>query len=246
LIALALVSAAVAHAAATDDNPTALFFRANALYSAEQYAEATALYEKVLATGVESGAVHYNLGNAYFKAGDIGRAVLSYERASRLIPSDPDLASNLAYARELAGDAPVESLVKRVLFPLAGRLDTDRLLLLAALGWWTALLALAGTRLIPAVESPLRWTAGVAALLLVLGLSSAAYRYQTIELPRWSVVTTTADTTVRYEPSTSGTAYFAARPGTVLRVLGEREGWLQVAGRDGRRGWIETAAVSRL
>lgn len=243
---LALGGGMSAQAVATDDNPTALFFRANALYSAEQYAEASSLYEKVLAAGVESGAVHYNLGNAYFKAGEVGRAVLSYERASRLMPSDPDLASNLAYARELAGDAPVESIATRVLFPLAGRLDTDRLLLLAALGWWAALLALAVARLVPAVESALRWTAGAAALLLVLGLSSAAYRYRTLELPRWSVVTAATETTVRYEPSSGGTAFFAARPGTVLRVLGEREGWLQVAGRDGRRGWIEAVAVSRL
>ena len=246
IAAVALANGVVAYAAATEDNPTALFFRANALYSAEQYAEASALYEKVIAAGVESGAVHFNLGNAYFKAGDVGRAVLSYERAARMIPSDPDLAANLAYARELAGDAPVDSLITRVLFPLAGRLDTERLLLLAALGWWTMLLSLAVSRLVPAVESPLRWTAAVAAVILVVGLSSAAYRYRTIELPRWGVVTATAETTVRYEPSASGTAFFAARPGTVLRVLGEREGWLQVAGRDGRRGWIEAEMVSRL
>jgi tetratricopeptide (TPR) repeat protein len=246
ITSLALFSGVLAHAAATDDNPTALFFRANALYSAEQYAEASALYEKVIAAGVESGAVHFNLGNAHFKAGNVGLAVLSYERAAKVMPSDPDLAANLAYARELAGDAPVDSLITRVLFPLAGRLDTERLLLLAALGWWTMLLSLAVSRIVPAVASPLRWTAAVAAVLLALGLSSAAYRYRTIELPRWGVVTATAETTVRYEPSASGTAFFAARPGTVLRVVGEREGWLQVAGRDGRRGWIEAETVSRL
>jgi tetratricopeptide (TPR) repeat protein len=246
MAAIALTNGVVAHAAATDDNPTALFFRANALYSAEQYAEASTLYEKVLAAGVESGAVYFNLGNAYFKAGDVGRAVLSYERAARMIPSDPDLAANLAYARELAGDAPVDSLLTRVLFPLAGRLDTEHLLLLAALGWWTMLLALTVSRFVPAVESALRWTASVAAVILALGLSSAAFRYRTTELPRWGVVTATAETTVRYEPSPSGTAFFAARPGTVLRIVGEREGWLQVAGRDGRRGWIDATMVSRL
>jgi tetratricopeptide (TPR) repeat protein len=246
LLLIGVTGATIAQAAATEENPTALFFRANALYSAEQYAEASTLYENILEAGVESGAVQYNLGNAYFKAGDIGRAVLAYERAERLIPADPDLASNLAYARELSGDAPLASVWTRVLFPLATRLDTDRLLLLSAIGWWTALLALAAGRLVPSFQPPLRWAAGAAAIVLVLGASAASYRYRMLELPRWGVVTAPEETTVRYEPTQSGTAFFAAKPGTVLRVLGEREDWLQVAGRDGRRGWIETAAVSRL
>lgn len=246
ILALALVGAAAAHAAATDENPAALFFRANALYSAEQYANAIGLYEKILAAGVESGAVHYNLGNSYFKTGDVGHAVLAYERAERLIPSDPDLTANLAYARELSGDAPIESAATRVLFPLAGRLDTDRMLLLAAFGWWTALLASAAARLASSFQSALRGTTRVALVLLVVALSSAVYRYQATELPSWAVVTANAEVTVRYEPSQSGTAFFAAKPGTVLRVLGDRDGWLQVAGRDGRRGWIETASVERM
>lgn len=246
IVVLALAGAAISHAAATQENPTSLFFRANALYSSEQYVEAVTLYEEILATGVESGAVHYNLGNAYFKAGDVGHAVLAYERANRLIPADPDLAANLAFARELAGDAPVESILTRALFPLAGRLDTDRLLLLAAVGWWTALLALAGARLVPSLRTTSRWIAGFSALLLALGVTSAAYRYRTLELPRYAVVTASTEATVRYEPSQSGTAFFAAKPGTVLHVLGEREAWLQVAGRDGRRGWIEAGAVSPL
>lgn len=244
--AIAVTGALIANVATADENPTALFFRANAHYSAEQYTEAISLYEKVLAAGVESGAVHYNLGNSYFKAGDVGRAVLSYERAARLIPSDPDLEANLAYAREQAGDAPLVSIFARVLFPLAGRFATDQLLMLAALGWWTALLALPLARLARPFETPLRWTAAAASLVLVLALSSAAYRYRSIELRRSGVVTAGAETTVRYEPSVSGTAFFAVRPGTVLQLLGEREGWLQVKGRDGRRGWIEAAAVSRL
>jgi len=133
-----------------------------------------------------------------------------------------------------------------VLFPLAGRFGTDRLLMLGALGWWSALLALSLARLARPLETPLRWTAAAASLVLVLGLSAAAYRYRSIELPRFGVVTAEAEATVRYEPSLSGTAFFVARPGTVLQLLVEREGWLQVKGRDGRRGWIETAAVSRL
>ena len=247
MVGLALAAAHTATAAVPDDtNPTGLFFRANALYSDEHYAEAAEVYEKVLATGVESGAVYYNLGNAYFKAGNIGRAVLAYERARRSSPGDPDLAANLAYAREQAADPHREPLLARVAFPLAGRFNTDALLTLAAAAWWTLLLALAAAALTARVERPARWVALAAGLMVVLATSSAAYRYQTIERPRWAVVTSNTDATVRYEPSPNGTAFYDVKPGAMLRIVGEREGWNRVTTDDGRRGWIEAAKISAL
>ena len=67
----------------TASSPNTLFFHGNALYGEERYAEAAAEYERVLAAGLESGPLYFNLGNAYFKAGDVGHAVLAYERALR-------------------------------------------------------------------------------------------------------------------------------------------------------------------
>jgi hypothetical protein len=57
-----------------------------------------------------------------------------------------------------------------------------------------------------------------------LTAGSAAYRLATIDLPTFAVVVATADTDVCFEPSARGTTHFETKPGTVLRVLGEREG----------------------
>jgi len=73
---IVLALAARAAVAAPAETPTAIFFHANALYGEERYPEAAAEYERVLAAGVASGNVHFNLGNAYFKEGDVGRAIL--------------------------------------------------------------------------------------------------------------------------------------------------------------------------
>jgi len=249
VLCLALAAAGAQAAASDDKNPNALFFSANALYSEERYAEAAETYEKALASGIESGAVHYNLGNAYFKAGDLGRAVLAYERARRIIPGDPDLAANLAFAREQAGqadDVQSDALLARIAFPLAERMSTDVLLLLAAAAWWVLLLTLACTVLAPRIERPAKRFALACSLLLLLALSSAAYRYRTLELPRFAVVTSSEEATVRYEPSANGTAFYNVNPGAVLRVVGERAGWRQVSTRDGRRGWVEAATLSTL
>ena len=45
----------------------------------------------------ESGAVYYNLANSYFKDGQLGKAILNYERAKRLIPRDGDLGANYKF-----------------------------------------------------------------------------------------------------------------------------------------------------
>ncbi len=54
--------------------------------------------ESIVADGVHSGAVYYNLGNAWFRAGEFGRAILNYRKAHPYRPRDPYLQANLQQA----------------------------------------------------------------------------------------------------------------------------------------------------
>ena len=69
------------------------FVRALDLFDAaekpEQYREAAKEFETILADGFRSGAVYYNLGNAYFRAGEYGRAILNYRKANSIFPAIP-------------------------------------------------------------------------------------------------------------------------------------------------------------
>ena len=65
--------------------------RANTLYINGDYVGAAAFYEAIVDKGYISGRLFYNLGNAYFKAGELGRAVLNYNRAQKLMPYDKDV-----------------------------------------------------------------------------------------------------------------------------------------------------------
>lgn len=233
-------------AVATDpgsDTPQTLFFRGNTLYTDEQYADAIAAYEKVLATGVESGNLHFNLGNAYFKQGDVGRAVLAYERARRLIPRDPDLHANLGYAREKSGEGDPTPLWARLAVPLASRASSDELLAATSACFVLLMAALILARLVPAAARAGRIAAIAAGIGIALAGSATAYRLAGVDLPAFAVVVASTDTDIRFEPSASGTAHFTSKPGAVLRILAEREGWAQVARPDGKRGWIARDAV---
>ncbi len=73
---------------------------ATASYAAQKYEEAAAAYERAVAAGAHNAVVYYNLGNAYFRLGKLGPAILNYERALRLDTDFADARYNLEVARE--------------------------------------------------------------------------------------------------------------------------------------------------
>ena len=86
--------------ARSDKNTDAgyIFYKGNTLYEQGSYADAISEYSKLLGQDIESGHLFYNMGNAYFKKGELGQAILHYEKAKRLIPRDSDLKLNYKFA----------------------------------------------------------------------------------------------------------------------------------------------------
>jgi cytochrome c-type biogenesis protein CcmH/NrfG len=77
---------------------------ANALYDDGNYAAAARVYEQLVAQNVQDSRLFYNLGNIYLRQGDLGHAILNYQRAIRLAPRDADIKANLELARSQAVD----------------------------------------------------------------------------------------------------------------------------------------------
>src|SRR5262249_24215575 len=83
--------------------PVQAFNEGNKLYAQKDYEGAVQAYEQALQTGHDARA-HYNLGNALFRTGKIGRAIANYRRAYYLEPRDRDVEANLAFARAYRAD----------------------------------------------------------------------------------------------------------------------------------------------
>ncbi len=238
---------ATALAATVPTTPQTAFFHANTLYTQGQYAEAVEAYEAVLESGLASGNVYFNLGNAYFKAGRVGRAILNYERARRLLPSDPDLAANLGFARSLTGAEGCQPFLwQRLVFPLAQRVATEQLVGLTSAAYTLLFVVFAVYRLWPLRPQWLRSVGWGVAACLVVSILSLVQQLRTSDWQRHAVVLNQEDTPVRFEPAASGTVHFSVSQGTRVRVLDVREDWWQVARCDGRRGWIEKDALEEL
>ena len=82
------------------------FLRALELFDAAKtpadYRESAALLETLSADGFRNGAVYYNLGNAYFRAGEYGRSIAAYRKAKPYRARDPYLEANLRQALSVA------------------------------------------------------------------------------------------------------------------------------------------------
>src|SRR5690554_4764230 len=88
--------------ACSELRPEELSEKASEAYRRQDYRESTALYEALVAKGIAkdriSAQLYYNLGNAYFRDNQLGKAILNYERALLLDPGDSDIRHNLRFA----------------------------------------------------------------------------------------------------------------------------------------------------
>src|SRR5262245_21337339 len=71
------------------------FDSANRLYEQGKFSDAAAAYEQLIQSGTVSSAIYFNLGNAYFKSGQLGHAIAAYRDAQLIAPQDPDVRANL-------------------------------------------------------------------------------------------------------------------------------------------------------
>ena len=100
--------------------------RAEELYAAKQYVEAADMYAEMFQYG-ESAALYYNYANALYKSNQIGLAILNYERALRLDPTNEDIKFNLEFVNKMKTDKiePLEKFFMSEWSEALGRLFTS-------------------------------------------------------------------------------------------------------------------------
>lgn len=69
--------------------------------SKEHYILASFYYNSLLETGIRNSKLYYNTGNAFYRSGQIGKAILMYKRALLFSPTDPQILFNLNQARSV-------------------------------------------------------------------------------------------------------------------------------------------------
>ncbi len=217
--------------------------RGNQAYQEGDYQGAIAAYESVQDAGYRSAGLEYNLGNAYFKAGLLGRSILHWERALALSPGDPDVRANLDLARSITVDA-VEPLPTFWLFSAASwwarLLPRGLLLVVVALAW----MLLTGGWIVR-ILSRSDWVADIARWATVVGSVGVALfgtNLVALELgigsPERAVILAEV-VPVRSAPAVDDDlTLFEVHEGTRVRIDQRTGLWAEVVLDDGKVGWI--------
>lgn len=118
----------------TQTTPCDLYNQANQAYEHEDYYKAIELYEQAAST-TKNGKLYYNLGNAYFKSGQIGKALLNYNRARFLAPRDRDINTNIQFLRNYRIDKNlnIESPIIKIISSIFHLLSFREAMFLAAI-----------------------------------------------------------------------------------------------------------------
>jgi Flp pilus assembly protein TadD len=88
---------------AAEPDYTRTFVEASKAYDENRLPEAIQGWSRLVEEGQNLPAVLFNLGNATYRNGNLGEAILAYRHAQTLAPRDPDIRANLGFAAQTAG-----------------------------------------------------------------------------------------------------------------------------------------------
>jgi tetratricopeptide (TPR) repeat protein len=243
-----LLHAAILLSSAPSFAQESMFEDGNRQYQDGDYESALSSYLQVLEAGFESGALYYNIGNCYFKLGDLGRSILFYERALVENPRDDDARANLELAESLTADEIV---------PLPG------FWVLRAVDWWvhalpsswlSAIVGMAYVVGMSAVVAALlsrsraieRWGRRIAivagVLVLVFGINMASIELGLGE-PVEAIVLADEVSVQSAPTDDQALQVFTIHEGTKARIDQQSGQWAEIVLADGKVGWVKVEVL---
>lgn len=229
-------------------DPLSRFDEGLRLYREGDIASSIEVWEKLADEGTVSGPLYFNLGNAYYRSGQVGKSILYYERARTLLPRDEDVVSNLDLARLAVADK-IDAPVKLVIWKwIDGVRDYVTLRELAWLLYGLGILA-AGSMAVWMVSagSLRRFFKPVMTVLLSLFIAAALwYSWRAaLDARTWAIVM--PERSVVYSgPDESSAELFVLHEGTKVQTgetLGE---WIRARLADGRQGWMRLPDIEEI
>ena len=240
IIFIIALSIAPMYAWGNNSDPATEIIQGNINYHEKQYDSAVKIYERLIAEGYTNGHLYYNLGNAYFRLGQIGPDIHNYLKAKSLLPRDKDLDANLKSA--------FQETIDRLEGKQAGNifliwlenfnfLETLQILALANLLFWLSLTGWICFR------SRL-WDLGhkTTLALLILAITSASAKYYT-ETNNVSGVVLAKTADIKSTPEPDNVTLFQLHEGAVVSITGRKDDWYKIELPDDKKGWVKNASV---
>jgi len=219
-----------------------VFAKANADYAAGKFPAAISGYESLVKDRQWNASLFYDLGNAYFRTGDPGHAILNYERTLALDPNQPEARANLQLVRDQARALELSpGWVEEHL----GFLTPTQYAWLGAAAFWGAAAILCG--LYFARRRAVVW---IFALLLsgtvAVGAVFALYRFEAGRSGRDVAIITRKNIQARLATAESAGTVLVLPPGSEIKILSTRGDWLYADLPNDLQGWIPALSAERV
>ncbi len=224
-----------------------LLQRAEKAYDSKKYTEAIDAYEKLVDQGYKSYQLYFNLGNAYYRNNELGKAIYYYELSRKIEPNDEDTRINLA----IASAKTIDKIDAKENFFISA-MKTNVLSSFSTGTWaWFTIIALFGGAIgfFVFINSRIlilkRVALAVAALLVLsfvlcyfLGYSAVKAKYEN----KFAVVLV-REIRIMNEPTAMAKTKFTLHEGTKIRVIEKNGDWLLIKLDNGNEGWVKLAEV---
>jgi len=218
-------------------------------YSEGRWGDASVAWDSILSQGQESAELYFNLGNALFKQNDLAGAILAYERAIKLDPSNSSVRYNLDFANSMIQDkievVPeffVEEWGRKACWLLPSGTWAVLCLVFFALTLVCALLFLLSSR---NSMKKLGFFAGLALVFFTFLCGDFAFWQKSDYASADSAIVTKAVSSAKSSPgSTSSVDLFVLHEGTKVQILDRVGEWIDIELSDGRQGWIQAGDIT--
>ncbi len=221
-----------------------IFESGNASYSKGHYQAAIKDYQSLIQNNQKNGAIYYNLGNAYFKSGKQGMALLQYERARQYLPYDEDLNANIQFLKEhlnLNKKMSESSWKERVRIYSRNKI-TQQTWKIISYGLYIICIILVSISIfnLRLRKRDMVYISGVV-LCFLISISSLRTTYIGKNMKTGFVITPI--TTVRYNPSFSGAVAFKLTEGMKVEIIRDHNGWKHIRLNEKQSGWVNSDAI---
>lgn len=244
IILCVLILLAPLTAIAVNNPASSLFEQGNIAYEKADYINAIGAYSQIIVSGIRNSAVYYNLGNAYYKSNEPGRAVLCYKRALRLSPGDKDIKQNLEYLLSLVQEERIKTPSEKFVENLFNLISLNNLTFLASSVYMLLFICLAVSIFIK--RRFLFWlNISLGLVLALFGLWFYA-RVDSEYLTQKGVIVVSQGQ-ARNGPGEGYSVAFTVPEGKEVVIMQKRDQWYEIGVQEkGIKGWITKDEVEQI
>ncbi len=227
-----------------------LFNIANRFYSQNDFQASLNLYLTITDSGYTSPELLMNIGNSYFKTSDYARAILYYEKALLLDPSNVDILFNLSKAQAYTIDR-IETIPE---FFLASQVRkvisafTSNQWAFASIVIFFLALIIFYFYFIAAERSQKVTFFSIGVVFFILSISVYSFSHKTRAYVEKSdrAIILEPTVTVKGSPDLNGVTVFIIHEGTKVSLVRSIDEWVEVRLSDGKQGWVQQSSFETI